>query len=306
MWKDFFYFAKAERRGIIVLVVLIGLVTAANMYLSLYRKKEVSVQDDTFMEEYVAFVRSIKAQDAIKENNARTYTRSQVRTPKVPAVLVPFDPNSADSALLCQLGLPVWMVGNVLRYREKGGRFRTAEDFRKVYGLSESQYASLLPYIYIKEDAPKQTVAPLIGESSAPDTVRVYKYPTGTVIGLNGADTTELKKIPGIGSYTARRIVNYRKQLGGYYDIKQLQEIEVSPDKFASWFRIDPHEVVLLNLNKVSMERLKAHPYFSFYQAKVIVEHRKKRGDLKGLNQLVLYEEFTEKDVERMAHYVSF
>jgi hypothetical protein len=38
----------------------------------------------------------------------------------------------------------------------------------------------------------------------------------------------------------------------------------------------------------------------------VIVEYRKKRGVLKTLKQLALYEEFNEKDFERMEPYVSF
>ena len=52
----------------------------------------------------------------------------------------------------------------------------------------------------------------------------LFKYQPGTVINLNEADTTELKKVPGIGSAIARMIVNYRTQLGGFYKIEQLQE----------------------------------------------------------------------------------
>ena len=47
-------------------------------------------------------------------------------------------------------------------------------------------------------------------------------------------------------------------------------------------------------------------PYLNFYQSKVIVEHRKKYGKLKSLSQLSLYEEFTEKDFERLSPYISF
>lgn len=43
-----------------------------------------------------------------------------------------------------------------------------------------------------------------------------------------------------------------------------------------------------------------------FYQAKVIIEYRRKKGKLKSLSQLSLYEEFTEKDLERLSHYLAF
>ena len=44
----------------------------------------------------------------------------------------PFDPNRTDSVTFCRLGLPAWMAKNILRYRSKGGKFRKAEDFKKV------------------------------------------------------------------------------------------------------------------------------------------------------------------------------
>lgn len=43
--------------------------------------------------------------------------------------------------------------------------------------------------------------------------VKVFKYPEGTQIDLNSADTIELKKIPGIGSGIAGSIVRYRERL---------------------------------------------------------------------------------------------
>jgi DNA uptake protein ComE-like DNA-binding protein len=46
------------------------------------------------------------------------------------------------------------------------------------------------------------------------------------------------------------------------------------------------------------------HPYINFYQAKVIVEYRKKKGNIKSLKQLSLYEEFTPADFERLEPYV--
>ena len=43
------------------------------------------------------------------------------------------------------------------------------------------------------------------------------KYPKGTIIALNHADTLELKQIPGIASTYANRIVKFRNLLGGFY-----------------------------------------------------------------------------------------
>jgi DNA uptake protein ComE-like DNA-binding protein len=71
-------------------------------------------------------------------------------------------------------------------------------------------------------------------------------------------------------------------------------------------FKLDNDSIRKLEINKASLDKLRAHPYLTFYQAKVIVEHRRKKGQIKSLSQLALYEEFTEKDLERLSAYVSF
>ena len=43
-----------------------------------------------------------------------------------------------------------------------------------------------------------------------------------------------------------------------------------------------------------------------FYQAKAIVDYRRKHGRLKNLKPFVLYEEFDPEALERIGHYVCF
>ena len=311
MWKDFFYFSKSERQGIIVLLILIGLVICTGYGLSLYRSMQTPAYDKAFEEEYNSFIASLKEEEVVKGSAWHPGQKDyKDKDAKAPVILSSFDPNTTDSTTFRQMGLPAWMARNILRYRAKGGVFRKPEDFRKIYGLSEEQYATLLPYIYIGHEFQRQDTirhAPEI--SSTPDTPpypKQAKYPAGTVINLNSADTTELKMIPGIGSSIAKRIVNYRRQLGGFYQVSQLREIDLKADELTQWFKIEKGETEQINLNRVSTERLKAHPYFNFYQARVITEHRKKKGNLKRLDQLSFYEEFTPEDLERIKHYVCF
>ncbi len=138
------------------------------------------------------------------------------------------------------------------------------------------------------------------------DTLKYYKYLEGTIISLDEADTTELKKIPGIGIGTAKRIIAYRQLLGGFYKVSQLQEISHLPAELNKWFFIEKEPIHRININKFNIERLASHPYINFYQAKVIVEHRSRKGTLKSLRELSLYEEFTSKDIERLAPYICF
>ena len=126
------------------------------------------------------------------------------------------------------------------------------------------------------------------------------------VVDLNKADTTELKKIPGIGTVIANMIINYRNQLGGYYEVEQLREINLDADQLMSWFSIDEADIRKIPVNRANVDRLRRHPYINFYQAKALVEHRRKHGDLTSLKPFVLYEEFTEAELEKINHYLSF
>ena len=56
-----------------------------------------------------------------------------------------FDPNTADSSTLVHIGLKKWQASNMLKYRAKGGRYRRAEDMKKIYGMTDSMYMALLP-----------------------------------------------------------------------------------------------------------------------------------------------------------------
>lgn len=136
--------------------------------------------------------------------------------------------------------------------------------------------------------------------------VKVFKYPEGTLVDVNSADTAELKKIPGVGSGIAGNIVRYRERLGGFYTLNQLEEVKYVTPELLKWFKLESDSIRKMEINKASLDKLRAHPYLNFYQAKIIIEHRRKRGQIKSLSQLALYEEFTEKDLNRLSAYVCF
>ena len=154
--------------------------------------------------------------------------------------------------------------------------------------------------------SPKKDTLPQKVLSPKKEYVKAFKYPEGTLVEVNTADTTELKKIPGIGSGIAGGIVRYRERLGGFYALSQLEEVKHVTPELLKWFKLDNDSIRKLEINKVSLDKLRAHPYLTFYQAKVIMEHRRKKGQIKSLSQLALYEEFTEKDLERLSAYISF
>ena len=300
MWKDFFYYSKSERRAVYALCIGIALLLVA-IWLVPDASKSLIAETPT--------VDSVALKAFEQEMKAQTYVQKEKKplvAVKSPVVLKSFDPNEADSTELSRLGLSPYVVRNILKYRQKGGRFRTPESFSRIYGLEQEQFETLKPYIRI--------AMPKVAEIKEVDTMTVckvvekkpFKYPEGTLVDVNSADTTELKKIPGIGSGIAKAIVAYRSRLGGFYSLEQLTEIEYVTPSLVKWFKLEGPVLRPLKVNKAGLEALRAHPYLNFYQAKVIVEHRRKKGQLKSLSQLSLYEEFTEKDLERLSAYLKF
>lgn len=224
--------------------------------------------------------------------------------------LVPFDPNTADAKTLEGLGLARWQVKSILNFRAKGGEFRSPEDFARVYKLTVKQYKRIRPYIRISNDYRPATDLPIDNEKiveTAEDPYRHYsKISKGEYITLNVADTTALRQVPGIGYYYSREIANYGRRLGGYVDVDQLSEIDNFPEEAKTYFQIDLSKVKKLNVNSLSLAKLRAHPYINYYQARDIVEYRHKHGAIKSIDELKLSPHFTEEDLKRIKPYLEY
>ena len=249
--------------------------------------------------EYAGFLRKAKADE---ETRAARFSGSgagrRVET-------FPFDPNRADSATFVRLGLAPWQARNALKYRAKGGVWRSADDFARLYGLSQADFERLRPYIRIR---PEEAARPARRSREEKQTfVRTEKLAEGSVVDLNAADTTLLKRIPGIGSYYAGKICRYREQLGGFVSVGQIAEVEGLPQGIERWFAVGERpEVKKINVNRADFKTLVRHPYLDYEQVKVIVTHIRKFGPLTGWDDLRLYKEFSEDDFRRLAPYFAF
>jgi len=219
----------------------------------------------------------------------------------------PFDPNTADSTQLLRLGLHPWQVRNIYKYRAKGGIYRRKEDFARLYGLTVKDYRRLEPYIRISADY--LPAATLVGERPRleRDTVRYpVKIKETEHIVLNTADTNDLKRVPGIGSYYAKEIVRHGQWLGGYVSVDQLDEIEDFPQEAKQYFVIEHAQPQQLNINRLTLQQLRRHPYINYYQAKTIVDYRRLHGDIHSLQDLRFSRDFPPEAIRRLEPYVTY
>lgn len=289
----FFYLQKSDQRVIIAMLCVIA-VGLAIIHLTDGQQQEETVLEQT---------------TAPKKHRSRTAYYNQGESRK--AELFPFDPNTADSTQLLRLGLQLWQVRNIYRYRAAGGVYRQPRDFAQLYGLTVKQYRQLEPYIRIQEEykpAADYYAHEPVGEQRDTTVQYPVKLQFGECIVLNNADTTTLRKVPGIGSYFARKIVEYRERLGGYYRVQQLLEINDFPETAVSFFIIPDSTLPSrkLNINHLSLNELKRHPYINFYQARAITDYRRLHGRIESLQQLKLIRDFTPEAIERLEPYVEY
>lgn len=227
----------------------------------------------------------------------------------------PFDPNTADSTQLLRLGLQPWQVRNIYRYRSHGGIYRRKEDFARLYGLTVKQYRELEPYIQISSDyLPASTlVSGRTREKEQPesdherDTLRYpVKIKENEHVVLNTADTAQLRKVPGIGAYYAKEIMRYGRWLGGYVSVDQLDEIDNFPQDAKKYFVIQNPHPNKLNVNRLTLQQLRRHPYINYYQAKTIVDYRRLHGNISSLQDLRFSKDFPPEAIERLEPYVEY
>jgi competence ComEA-like helix-hairpin-helix protein len=281
--------------------VLIAAGMVATKYLQPESKPVILVEDSikTDFKDY-----QTKQDSVYKAKWKKTYKRDTIEIR-----MQVFDPNTVDSMTLLHLGFKPWQAKNMLKYRAKGGRYRKKEDMKKLYGMTDSMYIALEPYICIQQDS-------IVIDSTKVDTVRLDSLPKwrsikkDTILNLRTADTTELKLIRGIGSYRAKMIVRYREQLGGYVRVEQILEArgmdKVIADSILSHFYIDSVVVNKMPVNKMRPEVLQRHPYLNFEQAKAIYEYRRKHIRIKSAEELKKIKGLSPTDIEKISIYLDF
>lgn len=132
------------------------------------------------------------------------------------------------------------------------------------------------------------------------------KIREGEYVVLNTADTTALKTVPGIGPYFARKVVEYGARLGGYVSVDQLDEIEDFPLDAKRYLVIRDANPRKLNLNVLSLNELKRHPYINYYRARAITDYRRLHGPIQSLSDLRLSKDFPPEVIRQLEPYVEF
>ena len=153
-----------------------------------------------------------------KESCDITITEMDSMTAKTPQ-LKSFDPNIADYRTMIDAGLPRNVAVSLIKWREAGKVYRIKEDVALCYGITDSLYFALEPYITIGEEyriKPRNEQA----NERATTPTRTIEYKPFKI------DTASAEYLHTLGFSVrqAELVVRYRDMIGGYRNMAEFEE----------------------------------------------------------------------------------
>ena len=215
-------------------------------------------------------------------------------------VMRPFDPNTVDYDGLRRLGLTKHEAVSLLKYRAAGKIFRIPEDVMLCYGISDSLFYRLEPYIRIGR---KYAIAP-------------QEYRTGRVVSEPmppapfRIDTVSARYLRAIGALSKRQaeaFVRWR-DLSGIYDMEELRACYVVSDSVAS--ALEPYVIfperkaepidVPVEINTADSAALRSVAGIGEKTVVSIIGYRDRLGGFLRAEQLAEVPGVTERNYEKI------
>lgn len=297
--KGFFSFYKSEQRGILVLLGLLFvmlMIYAGLPYLKLKprlvpqeAKKEVErfVSAQQRMNDSMLFVKQ-QASGHVNPGLARRFIHP-----------VLFDPNRVSAETLKQMGLGAKPIKNLLSYRKHGGVFLKPADLLKIYGISKVEYQILVDSIKIN---------PAIRNKINPVAVTGKSLRAIPKVEINTCTESELENRLHLPAWLARRVLKYRKLLGGFYSTRQLGEVYgMKPEtlkRILPHVAVNPQAIHRFDMGKVSFKTLLHHPYFDYETTKKLMGYRSTHHSAIGVDSVGVAALFSDSLWYKIRHYL--
>ncbi|MBQ6612720.1 MAG: helix-hairpin-helix domain-containing protein [Alistipes sp.] len=139
----------------------------------------------------------------------------------------PFDPNTADYRTLISSGVPRNIAVNILKWRESGKVFRIKEDLALCYGMTDSLFFELEPYITIGEEFKiKRGGGNQPYANKSPRNTKKERHQQHIDLEPFMLDTVgeSYLELVGFTPKQAELVVRYRDIIGGYTSFEKFKE----------------------------------------------------------------------------------
>lgn len=193
----------------------------------------------------------------------------------------PFDPNTLDLNGWKALGFSEKQASTIVNYRDRNlrGSFKSLEDIKKCFVISQEKFQELSPYI--KLSAIANTVQKQETDFSKMD--------------LNTITFKQLLEF-GLDEKSAGSIIGFRRKLGGFVNKQQIMDTynidKEMVQKLISTCQLDTSNVAKYTLTDAPEEWLKNHPYFKYSADKIVFYRTSNFTDAKIWKMLKLKPEY--------------
>jgi competence ComEA-like helix-hairpin-helix protein len=212
--KDYFTLSKKERNAVFILLAILA-ATIIVPYFIPEKKMRITIDEDLQQQLDKYLVQNPR------ETRVINSTSDSVPETVKSYALFQFDPNTLSEGGFRKLGMSDKVIHTIVNYRNKGGRFKTPEDIRKIYGLPATEATRLMPYIQI--DSSKNNQTNYTEEKSSDQHIEQHQS-SSQKININTATAEEWKSLPGIGEVLSNRIVKFRNMLGGFKSVDEVHK----------------------------------------------------------------------------------
>ena len=306
--RDYFTFTRNERKGIIILLVLIFILAVANKMIFYFEKPgkldealfdsakhALALYNDSINSSVSTSLDDREPPRSVSNADSRGSGTDKAQNTKssTEIQLFKFDPNICSDEDFLNLGFSDKQTAAIRKYIDKGATFKSKADFFKIKVITEKQKEELASWIFIGDTGQLHVNKVTIGDSF--------------MVELNSADSISLEKLPGIGKTLAKRIVKYRDLVGGFYSVDQLKEVyglnESTFGEIRSKLKIDKALLKKIDLNFADNNELARHPYIKKALAGRIVKFRSRYGSINDFSVLKDSMILTSEEYERLKPY---
>ncbi|MCC5930498.1 MAG: helix-hairpin-helix domain-containing protein [Cyclobacteriaceae bacterium] len=300
-------YSSTEARAFIVLNMLIIFVLMLPLFFEKYYTNQRWLSED-----------DLDKLDSLIEKMSLDHYPVQKNNYLPLAELSALNPNQTHFDTLLLSGLHRRAAENLVKYREKGGKFRSVDDLYKIYGMDSAWVTQNVHILYFLDpDDLKQTNnsfekarSKLINRKKTDIDAEANVKTANDIekIDINRADAEALISLPGIGEILSDRIVKYRNLLGGFVDVNQLNDvygvkeetiIKILPLIYIS----DDFNPRKINLNTTPLYYLKRHPYIT---EKLAVQIDSLRKITKPLDSIQVVDVIISSESEKVLPYIGF
>lgn len=236
------------------------------------------------------------------------------------------DINTATAAELAKLpGIGTVLSQRIIKFRDSRQGYKSVDELKLVYQLSPevfndirqhltiSTYPGTEAFLSTEETSQMITRGGEIRNSATRGPEMTRELPSYSAmapgsVNINEADSAMLDQVPGIGPVLSKRIIRYRKMLGFYASIDQLENVyglsEGNFERMKVYLSVGEVEnYPRRNLNEAFSRSLALYPFMDQALAEALIAYRRELGRFDTWEEVRQIPGLTEEAFEGLQMY---